>query len=325
MQHKNGLKPKDPRIIDEYADDSDYDLCDELSLSGSSGTKKCTGTQALVEFLNTTSPEEFQKTIPKRASTMFFRRRKNKSSPSPLSTHSSPTTSTRPSLFSKRAEKMDADDRKILCHRSLPAYESLGEDDKRIVAQDTTEDTEAVLGSFPQAASEASIIEAGLRQRLDRVKLSGQEKPSNVLANVLAKEHVRALHSLHQSQYISPKRTGVRHVQVQTKSMDIPVDLASPPTSENSSLANHLNTLETMLGQERQERKKAQAALQDTMDHYEALSGLAYKKIRELWEEKERWEHLYNELQNRVADSDSKGSAECSKDEAVKNNLQLKG
>ena len=113
MPHKNGaFEPKDPRIINLYEDDDDEDELDDWSLSTTSDAtprprRKKTGTQALVEFLNTTSPEEFEKksssssttttpatTPTKRSSNLFFRRRnKNKPPTAPSSTSSTPTPS----------------------------------------------------------------------------------------------------------------------------------------------------------------------------------------------------------------------------------------
>ncbi|KAI7852630.1 hypothetical protein BDC45DRAFT_183954 [Circinella umbellata] len=116
MPHKNTFEPKDPRIINLYEDDEDEDELDDWSLSTTSDAtprprRKKTGTQALVEFLNTTSPEEFEKksstsssstiTTPptttnttKRSSNLFFRRRnKNKPPTAPSSTSSTPTPS----------------------------------------------------------------------------------------------------------------------------------------------------------------------------------------------------------------------------------------
>lgn len=69
-------EPKGPRI--DQDDDEDYSSDDMAGgESREKPRKKKSSTQALVEFLNTTGPEEFQKqVVPKRGSTLFFRRRK---------------------------------------------------------------------------------------------------------------------------------------------------------------------------------------------------------------------------------------------------------
>ncbi|CAM0138230.1 hypothetical protein VKS41_001471 [Umbelopsis sp. WA50703] len=69
-------EPKGPRIDQE--DDEDYSSDDMIGVEKrEKPRKKKSSTQALVEFLNTTGPEEFQKqVVPKRGSTLFFRRRK---------------------------------------------------------------------------------------------------------------------------------------------------------------------------------------------------------------------------------------------------------
>ncbi|KAI9302112.1 hypothetical protein BJ944DRAFT_270430 [Cunninghamella echinulata] len=97
----------------------------------------------------------------------------------------------------------------------------------------------------------------------------------------------------------------------------------SPSTSSTSSMTNHhhdnkeiqqqqqeekekeaesesIEELKRQLLQERQERQRLEASLQATCDHFEVLSGLAYKKLRELWEEKIRWENTCVELNGRL-------------------------
>jgi hypothetical protein len=69
-------------------------------------------------------------------------------------------------------------------------------------------------------------------------------------------------------------------------------------TEQTDSIA--LEELQQQLAQERQERQRLEAALETTCDHFEVLSGLAYKKLRELWEEKLRWENACIELNDRL-------------------------
>jgi hypothetical protein len=75
-------EPKGPRIDQEEDDYSSDDLNLEKR---EKPRKKKSNTQALVEFLNTTGPEEFQKqVVPKRSSTLFFRRRKKSPARPPI-------------------------------------------------------------------------------------------------------------------------------------------------------------------------------------------------------------------------------------------------
>ncbi|KAI9263296.1 hypothetical protein BDA99DRAFT_509866 [Phascolomyces articulosus] len=89
MPHNNAFQPKNARTIQPFDDDDDD--FDDTSLFGSSittNTKKTSGTQALADFLNTTSPEEFQRPSPAStistssstttSSSTFFRLRKSK-------------------------------------------------------------------------------------------------------------------------------------------------------------------------------------------------------------------------------------------------------
>ncbi|KAI7864858.1 hypothetical protein BDF14DRAFT_1140635 [Spinellus fusiger] len=320
MQHKNGLKPKDPRIIDEGDSDEDYNDLDSCNLSHpSSTTRRRTGTQALVDFLNTTSPEEFKKTVPKRTSNFLFGRKKNKPISSPFNTHACSTSNAGVTLFSRHLPldrqkstitlKSDfvnqllflpkdkrgiqaKSNRSPIRSQDVATQPIAEETECDPIAQETSEkETELVLTAFPPAITEISIVEMGLRQRLERLKLMTQEKPGNVVAEVLAKEHVRALHALHQKQSAAfLYKTGVRHVQVQTIPLPIDKDLIESTPLPSPSPPTHQSSLEKQLSEEIQKRKKAEAALENSLDHFEALSGLAYKKIRELWEEKTRWE-----------------------------------
>lgn len=111
MPYKNSLEPKDPRIFNVYDNNSDYDDDDDDGPDDwtTKPRPQRTGTQALVDFLNTTSPEEFQKTAPTKKSpykiltinstkritpTSFFLRRRNKSKSSSSSTSASIPSST---------------------------------------------------------------------------------------------------------------------------------------------------------------------------------------------------------------------------------------
>ncbi|KAI8065435.1 hypothetical protein BC940DRAFT_304075 [Gongronella butleri] len=72
--------------------------------------------------------------------------------------------------------------------------------------------------------------------------------------------------------------------------------LSSMSSSTGTPTAAMVEELQRQLIHERQERQRLEAALRNTCDHFEVLSGLAYKKLRELWEEKMRWESACIEL-----------------------------
>lgn len=157
------------------------------------------------------------------------------------------------------------------------------------------------------------VIEAGLIQRLKQCQLYGLNKPMDVVTNHLTEEHIRALKvSASVQDGIGNTKKKSRHVQVQT-------DLAwdSTPIQQETTRNNHTTTnhapppttttttattedLQRQLTQERLERQRLEAALELTCDHFEVLSGLAYKKLRELWEEKLRWENACIELNERL-------------------------
>ncbi|CAO3631277.1 unnamed protein product [Cunninghamella blakesleeana] len=85
-----------------------------------------------------------------------------------------------------------------------------------------------------------------------------------------------------------------------------PLNETNPNESENqqentNNEPESIEELKRQLLQERQERQRLEASLQVTCDHFEVLSGLAYKKLRELWEEKIRWENISVELNGRLA------------------------
>lgn len=165
------------------------------------------------------------------------------------------------------------------------------------------------------------VIEAGLVQRLERCRIAGYEKPSDSVAHSLVNEHMRALDisfqqehyvSQHQPYAIKPKPK-VRHVQVQTMDMvhdddsDIGTacSLVSIEEKEAQSLDSvstqpTLDQLEKQLIEEKKHRQRLQASLNETRDHFEILSGLAYKKLREIWEEKLRWENTCIKLNEQL-------------------------
>lgn len=55
-----------------------------------------------------------------------------------------------------------------------------------------------------------------------------------------------------------------------------------------------------MENKEESRSKRAELALEEALDNFEVISGLAYAKLRELWEEKMRWENACMELRDRL-------------------------
>lgn len=158
-------------------------------------------------------------------------------------------------------------------------------------------------------SDEMDTIEAALLQRLERIKSTHMEIPSDQIAAGLATEHVRALgitHMLDNEQTRDDNKRKVRHMQVQTE--DFSSSMAQP--TQETSAADIVTTQETTtttttvsptLENEFEYRaKRAEAALENTLDHFEVISGLAYKKLREVWEEKMRWENACMELRDRL-------------------------
>ncbi|KAL0082248.1 hypothetical protein J3Q64DRAFT_1695464 [Phycomyces blakesleeanus] len=382
MHIKSMYEPKDARTLSiQRGGEEDPDDMSLFSTSDSTPRqtrKKGTDTQALVEFLNNTSPEEFRHVNERTSATnLFFRRRKNKQPP-PAVTRPSPSPSTScpvpgsapsstttllndallkerksyieivanpsrsresstsslqptltphirhsdsqlPILPSKSQRESSLYSESLRHSTSIRSQMSSNPRTRSLMRQDTYSSVnsntrsprdakekrrvEAVVSSL--AADGRETIEAGLIQRLERYRVSKADKPSDVVSTDLAAEHIRALH------VSAPKPAGmvkVRHVQVQTMSWS---ETPSLPTSTiviapkkiKSETPRTVESLERQLEEERQQRKRAEAALEETMDNFEVLSGLAYKKLRELWEEKMRWENACVELRDRLLET----------------------
>ncbi|KAI7855660.1 hypothetical protein BDC45DRAFT_505577 [Circinella umbellata] len=108
-----------------------------------------------------------------------------------------------------------------------------------------------------------------------------------------------------------------RHCQTQTTETYI-TDTSSvlidyqKNDSNNSSSYNHhsqqqqqlpgitVEQLEKQIADEKRRQKRLQAVMKESTDKFEVLSGLAYMKLRELWEEKMRWEEAYFTLNERL-------------------------
>lgn len=180
---------------------------------------------------------------------------------------------------------------------------------------------------------EDDLIQEGLKQRLIHYQSLLQEKPSDTVSKRLAQEHMAAL-QVTSSMMIDEqeedggdktrskkKRTNCRHIQVQTMDpypndninaginqvKDQQIEEKGENTArgvggENENidkLRQRLEKVEKELKQEKLVSSRLQAALEETRDQCEVLSGLAYKKLREVWEEKTRWEHACIETKER--------------------------
>ncbi|CAO3656173.1 unnamed protein product [Mucor hiemalis] len=148
------------------------------------------------------------------------------------------------------------------------------------------------------------MIESALLQRLERFKILSHEIPSVQVATGLATEHVRALGITHTLDNIinrennkSPRKT--RHMQVQTEPTSYNDNSTTKTTTSTTTAAANTSTEEENQDFEKR-AKRAEAALENALDHFEVISGLAYKKLREIWEEKMRWENACMELRDRL-------------------------
>ncbi|KAI8583921.1 hypothetical protein K450DRAFT_220592 [Umbelopsis ramanniana AG] len=122
-------------------------------------------------------------------------------------------------------------------------------------------------------------------------------------------------------------RRRIRHAQVQTADLPyisrgsaVTIETQTDTTSETDSdtimterkssmledddLTNELyrtiELLQQQLAEEQRSKRRLVAAMRDSRDKSELLSALAYKKLRELWEEKCKWEGDCLELRDRL-------------------------
>ncbi|EPB83121.1 hypothetical protein HMPREF1544_10106 [Mucor circinelloides 1006PhL] len=155
---------------------------------------------------------------------------------------------------------------------------------------------------FLSLADGMDSIESALLQRLERIRIVDGDIPSDQVAAGLATEHVRALgitHTLDNQHHLDHDKRKVRHMQVQTENTCI-------SSNEQQHLAqdtptNNIPLHEPSTPEDLEARaRRAEVALEDALDHFEVISGLAYKKLRELWEEKMRWENACMELRDRL-------------------------
>lgn len=158
-----------------------------------------------------------------------------------------------------------------------------------------------VTEEYLTLADGMDTIESALLQRLERIRLADEEIPSDQIAAGLATEHVRALgitHTLDNQHHQDNDKRKIRHMQVQTDDLggihsNTQVEAESKSTTDSALRAATSEDAETRA-------KRAEAALEEALDYFEAISGLAYKKLREIWEEKMRWETACMDLRDRL-------------------------
>ncbi|GAA5806324.1 hypothetical protein HPULCUR_011856 [Helicostylum pulchrum] len=341
MTVKNAFEPKEARItFDEkyYCHDSE-DI---------KGRKRVTGTQALVEFLNTTSPEEFHKRPTKRSSTLFFKRKNDKKSSSTqtgtgnaIHRKSYIEIISNPFMFTRSKNSNNKTNQQLLSDTTtsksiydqpiLPIHRKSTQTQTNYRRQ-TPSLRVSALTSFHEGSgtttssssnsndqlhnssnAQDDLIEGGLKQRLEKYQLN--QKPSDIISSRLAKEHLLALEvvssmvvveeeDVHLSDHNNTsKKKKARHIQVQTMPFypNQQKDADTKERDNNNSnleiepdqeqLKEKLAKVEKELRLEKVLNSRLQASLNDTRDQFEVLSGLAYKKLREVWEEKTRWEN----------------------------------
>ncbi|CAO3612175.1 unnamed protein product [Cunninghamella blakesleeana] len=217
---------------------------------------------------------------------------------------------------------------------------------------------QVITQALVSSVNNMDTIEAGLIQRLERCKIAGIDKPSDIVTQALVNEHVRALDiSFKQessNQKTSHDKPKSRHMQVQTlpceilnidnnnngndnsvtpensnnnnnnnnNNIEVSVSSSSSSSSSNKSSSTlpssptiasemepeikiqqqqqMIEQLERQLAEETRSKQRLQASLDETKDHFEVLSALAYKKLRELWEEKLKWENACIELNHQL-------------------------
>lgn len=334
MAIKSSFEPKDARITfeeEDYHTDEEKDVSNDWNQQ--QPRKRKTGTQALVEFLNTTCPEEFQKDAPKRSSALFFRKRKSTTTTTnekqrknyieiianpfnfkPKNSKSSPSSS-HPILPMRKGAilpKCNVGGINNTPNMLVPApllskgggivRPSLQPQEQ--LEEEQEEDEEEILNVLPRTQSTTSsseaeddIIEKGLKQRLNYYKESQLQKPSDLISKSVAQEHTTALEVVfsmvnsHQQQEEEnqKRKSKTRHIQVQTM----------PYNAETVQGEETLMLVQQELEQEKLLNSKLEATLEEITDHYETLCGLAYSKLRQVWEEKVRWENACFEAKER--------------------------
>ncbi|KAI9284231.1 hypothetical protein BC943DRAFT_361571, partial [Umbelopsis sp. AD052] len=104
--------------------------------------------------------------------------------------------------------------------------------------------------------------------------------------------------------YISRGSAVTIETQTDTDSDTVMTEQRKSSMHEDDDLTNELyrtiELLQQQLAEEQRSKRRLVAAMRDSRDKSELLSALAYKKLRELWEEKCKWEGDCLELRDRL-------------------------
>ncbi|KAI8147899.1 hypothetical protein BJV82DRAFT_593849 [Fennellomyces sp. T-0311] len=315
MPHNNAFQPKSARIVDTYDDNDDID--DGSLLTSSS--RKTTETQALADFLNSTGPEEFQRPTPSStisSGSTFFKRRKNKQQ---QQQHPTPSIAAR-NAPTKHVEIAPppppplAPPQQIPIHqRPLPRIPT--SPTKSLASDQSLAYREPQSPILPNRRRESSLYSGSLRNKSNygssqrapqhqRRKIMDLFDPPKEIDQIDAALLQRL--ETHQPRAAMEKQTQdkvhhVRHCQTQTTQTCIPLDEPRHRVVRSSITPGlTVEQLERQIAEEKRRQKRLQAAIEESTDQFEVLSGLAYIKLRELWEEKNCWVNAWYALNDRL-------------------------
>lgn len=264
-----------------------------------------TGTQALIEFLKNTSPEEFQRG----SSAGFFKKRQK---PSPLSSNVREflDDDPPPSIIKKK----DAAQHPPPLLTAPPRRQS------SLAAAAPLSPPSPMLPS-PSKRHELSSAGRQRRRRPSVATSTTRTNPSSfyrpTMNQVFEEKQDAAMEAALRERvaHLEPAATAVkdnairiRHRHIQTQTMPVldktkEEDRQANEQEKHQTQSDDNNTVEQLkrwIAEEQQQQKRLQTALHQAQDQFEVLSGLAYIKLREIWEEKVRWETACFELQARV-------------------------
>ncbi|KAI7881426.1 hypothetical protein K492DRAFT_194279 [Lichtheimia hyalospora FSU 10163] len=331
MPHQ--FQPKDARI----KSDIDFDD-DELTLYSQSSRK--TRTQELADFLLSTGPEEFHKnnSVPSSASSSgsstsgsiatlsFLKRARNKSKSTLASntkqhnnnnnkshhgvstsvTMDASTSPAKPSSDTTKPHKTHIEiapppPEPILPRRESSLYSgsmryrsmsSNGLGTQRTHPTSPKNHQRHVADLF-----ESRQIDQALQQRITTATANGHLP-------------ITTTTTTDPSSSSSSSCAQVRHAQIQTD-QSLLKSLNRPPSSSYRLMVDHgtdttmpttVEELQRQIALEKQRQKRLEAAMNTTCDQFEVLSGIAYVKLRMIWEEKMHWESAYFALKEQCGE-----------------------
>lgn len=326
MPHQ--FQPKDARI----KSDIDFDD-DELTLYSQSSRK--TRTQELADFLLSTGPEEFHKnnSVPSSASSSgsstsgsiatlsFLKKARNKSKGTLASmtqqntkqqsnkSHHGPSSSSVPvdastSPKTKTTQKTHIEIAPPPPEPILPRRESsLYSGSMRYRSMSSSHGFGTQRTHHPKSHDrhvadvfESRQIDQALQQRITMATANGHLTTTTVANDTTS----------------SSGATRVRHAQIQTdqsslKSTYRPSSSYRPLSLDHAMLdtttmPNTVEELQRQIALEKQRQKRLEAAMNTTCDQFEVLSGMAYVKLRMIWEEKMHWESAYFALKEQCGE-----------------------